>query len=107
MKLFSSGVLVAIGAGNWPGKVSPKSPKPPRITVLPFFVGRPGETDARLPDDSVVSEQRLMQIGLNHLVIGDVRIVRQGIERRHQIGEAVHLAHRIGVVVRPQGQGDG
>ena len=63
--------------------------------------GRPGETKARLPDDQRRIREGLVQVRANHLVVGDVRIVHQRIERRYQIGEAVHLAYGIGVMVRP------
>jgi DNA-binding response OmpR family regulator len=47
------------------------------------------------------AEEGLVQVRPNHLVVGDVRIVQQGIERCYQIGEAVHLAYGVGVMVRP------
>ncbi len=46
-----------------------------------------------------------MQVRLDHLVVRHIRVVRKRSERRDEVGEAVHLANRVGVVVSTQGQG--
>src|SRR5579864_4259516 len=45
-----------------------------------------------------------MQTGFNRLVVGDRGIVAQAGEWLRQLGKAVGLAHRIGVVIQTQGQ---
>src|SRR3954447_5741408 len=56
-KLFTMGVLLAIRSATWPGKVSPNSPKPPRTTVLPLFVGVQAKPTRGCQITNVVSEK--------------------------------------------------